>query len=117
MTTNQIVQFYSANGTPFYVRKPSTILKGCLANADIAKEINRYPVLTDGPYRFVDKCMLDNSTVGQLDYIQTRSTSTTLAFQCFVGRYMKQTNGTKIPAINLQWSLELPGSISLQVTL
>ena len=58
MITDQLLQFYSANGTPFYVRKPSTILKGCLANSDVAKEINRYPVLTDGPYRFEFKCML-----------------------------------------------------------
>lgn len=47
------MQFYSENGTPFYVNLPSTILSKCLLNPVVSHKLERYPTETDGPVKSV----------------------------------------------------------------
>lgn len=40
------------HSVPFYANLPSTILERCLSSPDISRKLQRYPVYTDGPFRY-----------------------------------------------------------------
>lgn len=40
------IKYYSSEKIPFYVNLPSTIVSKCLANVEVARKLERYPIST-----------------------------------------------------------------------
>lgn len=47
------IQHYTAQGVPFYVNKPSNIVRRCLAMPDISSAIARFPVVPKNEMRYI----------------------------------------------------------------
>jgi len=72
---------------PFYATLPTTIVKNCLLNFDIASRLQRYPVVTRGrvKYETFEKCL-----------------SYSITHIIFLEKFMKQDAGIMIIHVILQ---------------